>query len=94
MGGVGDVFFGRLANAASPWQSCEMLDIQTAKTNLTLSITGRGVMPSTVCSVEDILDMGYVMAREKVTSTFKVMSLIHVLQIPTDSETGHDFACQ
>ncbi|XP_065506198.1 cilia- and flagella-associated protein 74 [Caloenas nicobarica] len=54
--------------------SCEMLDIRTAKTNLTLSITGRGVMPSTVCSVEGVLDMGYVMAREKVTSTFKIQN--------------------
>ncbi|NXW82106.1 CFA74 protein, partial [Alopecoenas beccarii] len=35
---------------------------------------GRGVMPSTVCSVEDVLDMGYVMAREKVTSTFKIQN--------------------
>ncbi|XP_065710951.1 cilia- and flagella-associated protein 74 isoform X2 [Patagioenas fasciata] len=54
--------------------SCEMLDIQTAKTNLTLRIAGHGVMPSTVCSVEDVLDMGYVMAREKVTSTFKIQN--------------------
>ncbi|KAK2526863.1 Cfap74 [Columba livia] len=54
--------------------SCEMLDIRTAKTNLTLRITGHGVMPSTVCSVEDVLDMGYVMAREKVTSTFKIQN--------------------
>lgn len=45
-----------------------------AKTNLTLSITGRGVMPSTVCSVEEVLDMGYVIAREKVTSTFKIQN--------------------
>uniref|UniRef100_A0A8B9NP56 Cilia and flagella associated protein 74 n=1 Tax=Accipiter nisus TaxID=211598 RepID=A0A8B9NP56_9AVES len=53
---------------------CETLDIRTAKTNLTLSITGRGVMPSTVCSVEEVLDMGYVIAREKVTSTFKIQN--------------------
>ncbi|NXY84284.1 CFA74 protein, partial [Alcedo cyanopectus] len=33
---------------------------------------GQGVMPSTVCSVEDVLDLGYVIAGEKVTSTFKV----------------------
>ncbi|XP_009869844.1 PREDICTED: uncharacterized protein CFAP74 [Apaloderma vittatum] len=52
----------------------EMLDIRTAKTNLTLSITGRGVVPSTVCSVEEILNMGYVVAREKATSTFKVQN--------------------
>uniref|UniRef100_A0A663E0U3 Cilia and flagella associated protein 74 n=1 Tax=Aquila chrysaetos chrysaetos TaxID=223781 RepID=A0A663E0U3_AQUCH len=53
---------------------CETLDIRTAKTNLTLSITGHGVMPSTVCSVEEVLDMGYVIAREKVTSTFKIQN--------------------
>uniref|UniRef100_A0A8C8EAL6 Cilia and flagella associated protein 74 n=1 Tax=Otus sunia TaxID=257818 RepID=A0A8C8EAL6_9STRI len=52
----------------------EMLDIQTAKTNLTLRITGHGVTPSTVCSVEEVLDMGYVVAREKVTSTFKIQN--------------------
>ncbi|NXC47273.1 CFA74 protein, partial [Penelope pileata] len=33
---------------------------------------GRGVMPSTVCSVEGVLDMGYVLARENATSTFKI----------------------
>lgn len=42
------------------------------KTHLTLSITGHGVMPSIVCSVEEVLNMGYVIAGEKVTSTFKV----------------------
>ncbi|XP_009459278.1 PREDICTED: uncharacterized protein CFAP74 [Nipponia nippon] len=52
----------------------EMLDIWAAKTNLTLSLTGRGVMPSIVCSVEEVLDMGYVIAREKVTSTFKIQN--------------------
>ncbi|XP_030364068.1 cilia- and flagella-associated protein 74 isoform X3 [Strigops habroptila] len=54
--------------------SFEMLDIWTAKTNLTLSITGRGVTPSIVCSVEEVLDMGYVIAKEKVTSTFKIQN--------------------
>lgn len=49
-----------------------MLEIRAAETNLTLSITGRGVTPSIVCSVEEVLDMGYVIAKEKVTSTFKV----------------------
>ncbi|NXY55130.1 CFA74 protein, partial [Callaeas wilsoni] len=33
---------------------------------------GHGVMPSTVCSVGEVLDMGYVMARDTVTSTVKV----------------------
>ncbi|NXV95944.1 CFA74 protein, partial [Calonectris borealis] len=35
---------------------------------------GRGVMPSIVCSVEEELNMGYVIAREKVTSTFKIQN--------------------
>uniref|UniRef100_A0A8C4UNQ9 Cilia and flagella associated protein 74 n=1 Tax=Falco tinnunculus TaxID=100819 RepID=A0A8C4UNQ9_FALTI len=52
----------------------ETLDVGTTKTNLTLSITGHGVMPSTVCSVEEVLHMGYVVAREKVTSTFKIQN--------------------
>ncbi|NXD94330.1 CFA74 protein, partial [Chaetorhynchus papuensis] len=33
---------------------------------------GHGVMPSTVCSVGEVLDMGYVMARDTVTSTIKI----------------------
>ncbi|XP_035200777.1 cilia- and flagella-associated protein 74 isoform X14 [Oxyura jamaicensis] len=52
----------------------EALDIRTAQKNLTLSITGRGVMPSIVCSVEEVLDMGYVLAREKTTFTFKIQN--------------------
>ncbi|NWX37693.1 CFA74 protein, partial [Notiomystis cincta] len=33
---------------------------------------GHGVMPSTVCSVGELLDLGYVMARDTVTSTIKI----------------------
>ncbi|NXJ64890.1 CFA74 protein, partial [Rostratula benghalensis] len=35
---------------------------------------GRGVTPTTVCSVGEELDMGYVIAREKGTSTFKIQN--------------------
>ncbi|NWU91320.1 CFA74 protein, partial [Upupa epops] len=35
---------------------------------------GHGVVPSTVCSVEEVLDVGYVLAGEKATSTFKVQN--------------------
>ncbi|NWH65692.1 CFA74 protein, partial [Geococcyx californianus] len=35
---------------------------------------GHGVMPSTVCSVGEVLDMGYVIAREKATSTFQIQN--------------------
>ncbi|KAM6241195.1 cilia- and flagella-associated protein 74 isoform 2-T2 [Porphyrio hochstetteri] len=52
----------------------ETLDIWTAKTNLTLRITGHGVMPSIVCSVGEELNMGCAVAREKVTSTFKIQN--------------------
>uniref|UniRef100_A0A8C0EAQ3 Cilia and flagella associated protein 74 n=1 Tax=Bubo bubo TaxID=30461 RepID=A0A8C0EAQ3_BUBBB len=70
----------------------EMLDIQTAKTNLTLRITGHGVTPSTVCSVEEVLNMGYVIAREKVTSTFKIqntstLTLRYSIQLDSLSST-------
>uniref|UniRef100_G1MTX3 Cilia and flagella associated protein 74 n=1 Tax=Meleagris gallopavo TaxID=9103 RepID=G1MTX3_MELGA len=52
----------------------EMLHIQTVRNNLPLRITGYGVMPSIVCSVEEVLDMGYVLTREKATSTFKIQN--------------------
>ncbi|XP_010123969.1 PREDICTED: uncharacterized protein CFAP74 [Chlamydotis macqueenii] len=52
----------------------EMLDIRMAKTNLKLSIAGHGVMPSIVCSVGEVLNMGYVIPGEKVTSTFKIQN--------------------
>ncbi|XP_037237487.1 cilia- and flagella-associated protein 74 [Falco rusticolus] len=70
----------------------ETLDVGTTKTNLTLGITGHGVMPSTVCSVEEVLHMGYVVAREKVTSTFKIqntstLSLRYSIQLDSLSST-------
>ncbi|KAM6116691.1 cilia- and flagella-associated protein 74 [Phoenicopterus ruber ruber] len=70
----------------------EMLDIRTARTSLTLSITGRGVMPSIVCSVEEVLNMGYVIAREKATSTFKIqntstLTLRYSIQLDSLSST-------
>ncbi|KAM6191797.1 cilia- and flagella-associated protein 74 [Sarcoramphus papa] len=70
----------------------ETLDIRTAKTNLTLSITGHGVMPSIVCSAEEVLNMGYVIAREKVTSTFKIqntstLTLRYSIQLDSLSST-------
>ncbi|NXV41645.1 CFA74 protein, partial [Uria aalge] len=53
---------------------------------------GRGVMPSTVCSVGEILNMGYVIAREKVTSTFKIqntstLTLRYSMQLDSLSST-------
>ncbi|XP_032304690.1 cilia- and flagella-associated protein 74 isoform X2 [Coturnix japonica] len=52
----------------------EMLDIQTVKNNLPLRITGYGVTASTICSVEEVLDMGYILTGEKATSTFEVQN--------------------
>uniref|UniRef100_A0A8C6JX92 CFA74 protein n=1 Tax=Melopsittacus undulatus TaxID=13146 RepID=A0A8C6JX92_MELUD len=72
--GEGCLPFSTWANTDILWQSFEMLEIWAAETNLTLSVTGRGVTPSIVCSVEEVLDMGYVIAREKVTSTFKIQN--------------------
>uniref|UniRef100_A0A8B9PLI2 Cilia and flagella associated protein 74 n=1 Tax=Apteryx owenii TaxID=8824 RepID=A0A8B9PLI2_APTOW len=70
----------------------ETLDIWTVKTNLTLSIIGCGVMPSIVCSVEEVLNMGYVIAKEKVTSTFKIqntstLNLRYSIQLDSLSST-------
>ncbi|KAG6936331.1 cilia and flagella associated protein 74 [Chelydra serpentina] len=53
----------------------ETLDIRSIKATLTLSIIGHGVAPSIACSVEgEVLDMGYVIAKEKVTSTFRIQN--------------------
>lgn len=54
-------------------QFFETLDIRSIKATLTLSIIGHGLAPSIACSVEgEVLNMGYVIAKEKVTSMFKV----------------------
>uniref|UniRef100_A0A8C3PPI6 Cilia and flagella associated protein 74 n=1 Tax=Calidris pygmaea TaxID=425635 RepID=A0A8C3PPI6_9CHAR len=70
----------------------DVLDIRTAKTSLTLSITGRGVMPTIVCSVGEVLDVGYVIAGEKGTSTFKIqntspLTLRYSMQLDSLSST-------
>ncbi|NXL95112.1 CFA74 protein, partial [Alectura lathami] len=53
---------------------------------------GRGVMPSTVCSVEEVFNMGYVLAGEKATSTFKIqntstLTLQYSIQLDSLSST-------
>ncbi|XP_039940700.1 cilia- and flagella-associated protein 74 isoform X5 [Hirundo rustica] len=50
----------------------ETLDVQAAKTNLRLRLSGHGVLPSTECSVGEALHMGYVMAGDTATATVKV----------------------
>ncbi|XP_025038457.2 cilia- and flagella-associated protein 74 isoform X2 [Pelodiscus sinensis] len=53
----------------------ETLDIRSIKATLTLSIVGQGVAPSIACSVDgEVLNMGYVIAKEKVSSTFKIQN--------------------
>ncbi|XP_038602571.1 cilia- and flagella-associated protein 74 [Tachyglossus aculeatus] len=56
-------------------QFFETLDITSQKGTLTLSILGTGVAPTITCSIEgDVLNMGYVMARETSISTFKLQN--------------------
>ncbi|XP_070615226.1 cilia- and flagella-associated protein 74 isoform X2 [Erythrolamprus reginae] len=54
----------------------EILEIRTEKATLTLTLTGRGVITSIACSLEeDVLNMGYVVAKETATSVFKIENL-------------------
>ncbi|CAN8198676.1 unnamed protein product [Coccothraustes coccothraustes] len=70
----------------------ETLDIQVAKTNLSLPLSGHGVVPSTECSVGEMLDMGYVMARDTVTATVQIkntssLTLLFSVQLESLSPT-------
>ncbi|NXH01379.1 CFA74 protein, partial [Loxia leucoptera] len=53
---------------------------------------GRGVVPSTECSVGEVLDMGYVMARDTVTATVQIkntssLTLLFSVQLESLSPT-------
>uniref|UniRef100_A0ABM5EKQ9 Cilia- and flagella-associated protein 74 isoform X1 n=3 Tax=Pogona vitticeps TaxID=103695 RepID=A0ABM5EKQ9_9SAUR len=51
----------------------ETLELRSEKATLTLTLTGRGVITSIACSVEgDVFNMGYVIAKETATATFKI----------------------
>nr|XP_060615102.1 cilia- and flagella-associated protein 74 [Anolis sagrei ordinatus] len=50
----------------------ETLELRSEKATLTLTLTGRGVIISIACSVEDVFDMGYVVSKETATNTFKI----------------------
>ncbi|XP_048374425.1 cilia- and flagella-associated protein 74 isoform X2 [Sphaerodactylus townsendi] len=51
----------------------EMLEIRSEKATLSITLIGEGVIPSILCSVEgDVLNLGYVIAKETATSTFKI----------------------
>ncbi|XP_045404684.1 cilia- and flagella-associated protein 74 isoform X2 [Lemur catta] len=53
----------------------EMLDVVTKRGTLSLTLMGTGVASMTTCSIEgDILNMGYVIARESVSSGFKLQN--------------------
>ncbi|KAG8142278.1 hypothetical protein E2320_006215, partial [Naja naja] len=54
----------------------EILEIRTEKATLTLTLTGRGVITSIACSLEeDVLNMGYVVSKETTTSVFKIENI-------------------
>ncbi|KAM6435254.1 cilia- and flagella-associated protein 74 isoform 1-T1 [Liasis olivaceus] len=54
----------------------EILEIRTEKATLTLTLTGRGVITSIACSLEeDVLNMGYVVSKETATSVFKIENI-------------------
>ncbi|KAM4872901.1 cilia- and flagella-associated protein 74-like [Thomomys bottae] len=51
----------------------EKLNVITKRGTLTLTLLGTGVASMITCSIEgDLLDMGYVVARESVSSSFKL----------------------
>ncbi|XP_044301249.1 cilia- and flagella-associated protein 74 [Varanus komodoensis] len=51
----------------------ETLEIKSEKATLTLTLIGQGVIPSITCSIEgDVFNMGYVVAKEMATATFKI----------------------
>uniref|UniRef100_A0A2K5SDF4 Cilia- and flagella-associated protein 74 n=1 Tax=Cebus imitator TaxID=2715852 RepID=A0A2K5SDF4_CEBIM len=53
----------------------ETLDIITKRGTLTLTLLGTGVASMVTCSIEgDVLNMGYVIARESVSSSFKLQN--------------------
>ncbi|XP_069774364.1 cilia- and flagella-associated protein 74 isoform X3 [Narcine bancroftii] len=59
----------------------ESMEISTAKANISLVLTGYGVAPKVTCSVEKVLDMGYVLANQKRTMTFQLQNAtrLHVM---------------
>ncbi|XP_048416990.1 cilia- and flagella-associated protein 74 isoform X2 [Stegostoma tigrinum] len=50
----------------------EPLEIRSVKGNLSLILTGCGIDPSVKCSVENVLDVGYVLANQSRTVTFQL----------------------
>ncbi|KAG8434383.1 hypothetical protein GDO86_012671 [Hymenochirus boettgeri] len=53
----------------------ENLEVHCLQATLTLRIKGRGLTPSVSCSLDsDILDMGYILANDSSTTTFKLQN--------------------
>ncbi|XP_063799122.1 cilia- and flagella-associated protein 74 [Pseudophryne corroboree] len=51
----------------------ENLEVYTRQATLTLAVTGQGLVPSLICSLEGgILNMGYVLAKDSTTTVFKL----------------------
>uniref|UniRef100_A0A8C9JQF0 Cilia- and flagella-associated protein 74 n=1 Tax=Panthera tigris altaica TaxID=74533 RepID=A0A8C9JQF0_PANTA len=59
----------------APAHARETLDIITKRDTLSLTLMGTGVASTITCSIEgDVLDMGYVIAGESVSSSFKLQN--------------------
>ncbi|GCB65737.1 hypothetical protein scyTo_0009999 [Scyliorhinus torazame] len=52
----------------------EPLEIRSVKGNLSLILTGCGIDPLVICSVESVLDVGYVLANQSRTVTFQLQN--------------------
>lgn len=75
----------RSALCSRTWspQAQETLDIITKRGTLSLTLVGTGVASVITCSIDgDVLDMGYVIARESVSSSFKVKHITGVWCLP------------
>nr|XP_033778536.1 cilia- and flagella-associated protein 74 isoform X2 [Geotrypetes seraphini] len=54
----------------------ENLDVRSSRATLQLNITGHGITPSVICSVQDgVINMGYVLSNDSVTTTFKLQNV-------------------
>ncbi|XP_062888913.1 cilia- and flagella-associated protein 74 [Mobula hypostoma] len=65
----------------------ESMEIITAKASCSLILTGSGVDPVISCSVEKVLDMGYVLANQKRSVTFQLQNATR-LRVMFDVKLG------
>ncbi|XP_053308414.1 cilia- and flagella-associated protein 74 [Spea bombifrons] len=53
----------------------ETLEVRSPRATLTLGLKGKGIAPSVSCSLDGgIMDMGYVLSKDSVTSTFQLQN--------------------